>query len=117
MQPLLEKDPESLNIVDEEGVTARWYALGYLDGLALLLKQPSINVNHRTRLGFGDAQESPPFNALDDGLGPYEICSLLVKHPDTNLSGANDNYGTPLMSAIRGDQEELVRDILERGWL
>ncbi|KAL4881838.1 ankyrin repeat-containing domain protein [Aspergillus karnatakaensis] len=114
MQLLLKKDPEGLNLLDENGLNALWYAISYAEGLALLLEQPLIEFRH---CNLGQGRESPVFHALNSGYGPYDICSLLAKHPATHLSEVNEDGQTALMVACRGDeeQEQLVRDILDRG--
>ncbi|KAL3471734.1 ankyrin repeat-containing domain protein [Aspergillus californicus] len=117
MQLLLQKDPDSLNIVDEHGYTALWWAVHahFADGLALLLEQPLINVKDRMA-NYEGIQETPLICALNNGLGPYGICSLLAKHPDTDLSEVNEEDGeNPLMLAIRGDQEDLACHFIDCG--
>jgi hypothetical protein len=51
MRLLLAKNPGSLNMAENRGATALWHAVfaSNVDGLTLLLKQPSIDVNHRLR--------------------------------------------------------------------
>jgi ankyrin repeat protein len=123
MRLLLVKDPGSLNMADNRGATALWHAVfaSNVDGLTLLLKQPSIDVNHRLRDEPSEWYDdeyikvTPLIWALGSGLGDYEIISPLVKHLDIDLTCLDGEGRNPLMLAILGVREDsLVRDILER---
>jgi ankyrin repeat protein len=119
MQLLLERDPDSVNMVDDEGATALWYAVRSekTDAIALLLEQPSINVNHRMTFGEGwdEHQETPLIYAIHHGFGEYDVISLLIKHPDTDLTFPDDDGTLPIHLAIRAERTEIVQDMLERG--
>jgi ankyrin repeat protein len=119
MQLLLERDPDSVNMVDDEGATALWYAVrsGKIDAIALLLKQPSINVNHRMTFGSGwdENKETPLIYAIHGGFGEYDVISLLIKHPDTDLTFPDDTGTPPIHLAIRAERTDIVQDMLERG--
>ncbi|KAL2823962.1 ankyrin repeat-containing domain protein [Aspergillus pseudoustus] len=121
MQLVLEKDPGGLNLVDENGATALWYAVyaGEAPAIALLLEQPTIDVNHQVTVGEGrDAHQiTPLLHALWNGLGEYDTVSLLIKHPETDLTVPDMNGETAIHMAIRQEREDLVRDILECGRL
>ena len=67
MQLLLEKDPDSLNVTDDQGANALWYAVftNNVEGLVLLLQQPSVDVNCCLRVD----PETPLVYALHGGSG------------------------------------------------
>jgi ankyrin repeat protein len=123
MHLLLVKDPGSLNMAENRGATALWHAVfsSNVDGLTLLLKQPSIDVNHRLSdepsEWYDDEyiEVTPLIWALGSGLGDYEIISPLVKHLDIDLTCLDGEGRNPLMLSILGVREDsLVRDTLER---
>ncbi|KAL3447433.1 ankyrin repeat-containing domain protein [Aspergillus insuetus] len=89
MQLLLKRDPHSVNMVDDEGATALWYAVRSekIDAIALLLEQPSIN---------------------------YDVISLLITHPDTDLTFPDDTGSPPIHLAICAERTDIVQDMLER---
>ncbi|KAL4861962.1 hypothetical protein BDV12DRAFT_190739 [Aspergillus spectabilis] len=121
MQRLLEKDPEGLNMVDDVGATALWYAIygKNVPATALLLEQPSIDVNHQLTKGEGrDAYQVTPFmHALWHGWGRYDIISLFIKHPATDLTFLDSRGETAIHLAIQEKREDVVRDLLECGRL
>ncbi|KAL2860832.1 ankyrin repeat domain-containing protein [Aspergillus lucknowensis] len=121
MQRLLEKDPGGLNMKNRYGVTALWCAVfgESAAATALLLEQPSVEVNPQMTEGRGrDAYQTTPFtHALRHGRGRYDVISLFVKHPETDLTFP-DSFGvTAIHLAIGEDREDLVRDLLECGRL
>ncbi|KAL3428992.1 ankyrin repeat-containing domain protein [Aspergillus tetrazonus] len=121
MQRLLEKDPEGLNMVDGVGATALWYAVygKNVPATALLLEQPSVDVNHQLTEGEGrDAYQVTPFmHALWHGWGRYDIISLFIKHPATDLTFLDSTGQTAIHLAIQEEREDIVRDLLECGRL
>jgi ankyrin repeat protein len=107
-------------MADNEGATALWHAMGagHVKGIALLLEQPSIDVNHRMVVKddyYSGIEVTPIISVLNGGLGPYDVVSLLVNHPAIDLTCVDGDGRNPLMLASQGNREDsLVRDILER---
>jgi ankyrin repeat protein len=121
---LLANHPGCVNMPDNNKEAALWRAVaaGNINTIASLLKQPSINVNHRILVEDSrweyhhpECEVTPLIQALNGGSGPYEVLSLLIQHPDIDLACV-DGYGrNPLMLAVRGERKDnLVSDILER---
>jgi ankyrin repeat protein len=106
-------------MVDDEGATALWYAVRSekTDAISLLLEQPSINVNHCMTFGEGwdEHQETPLIYAIHHGFGEYDVISLLIKHPDTDLTFPDEDGTLPIHFAIRAERTEIVQNMLERG--
>ncbi|KAL6230235.1 hypothetical protein BDW75DRAFT_248859 [Aspergillus navahoensis] len=121
MRLLLTKDPDGLNMVDKCGSTPLWYAVraNNAPAIALLLEQPSIDVNHQLTKGEGrDAyQITPLLHALWGGRGKYDVVSLLIKHPETDLTFPDQIGQTAIHLAISEGREDLVQDLLECGRL
>ncbi|KAL3486231.1 ankyrin repeat-containing domain protein [Aspergillus germanicus] len=121
MQQLLEKDPGGLNMVDGNGATALWYAVygKNAPATALLLEQPGVDVNHElTEDEDLDAYQVTPFmHALWHGQGQYDIISLFIKHPATDLTFQDPGGQTAIHLAIQEKREDIVRDMLECGRL
>ncbi|KAL2839893.1 ankyrin repeat-containing domain protein [Aspergillus pseudodeflectus] len=121
MQRLLDKDPGGINMTSQHGATALWYAVSgkSAPATALLLEQPSIDVNHQLTEGEGrDAYQTTPFtHALWHGWGEYDIISLFIKHPETDLTFPDSRGETAIHLAIEKKREDLVRDMLECGRL
>ncbi|KAL4976282.1 ankyrin repeat-containing domain protein [Aspergillus desertorum] len=86
MQLLLERDPDSVNMVDDEGATALC---------------PPSTVNHRMNFGSGsDEHHETPLI--------YAITGALATFPD-------DTGSPPIHLAIRAERTDIVQDMLERG--
>ncbi|KAL4820369.1 ankyrin repeat-containing domain protein [Aspergillus spinulosporus] len=121
MKLLLEKDPGGLNKIDKYWATALWYAVygRHAPAVALLLEQPSIDVNHPVTVGEGEDvhQITPLLHALWNGRGEYDIVSLLIKHPETDLTFPNEYGDTAIHLAVQNKREDIVRDMLECGRL
>jgi ankyrin repeat protein len=121
MKLLLEKDPAGLNIANNHGLTPLWSAVLTKNtaAISLLLEQPNIRVNHEMTEGEdNDAHQITPFvYALWHGWGDYDVVSLLIKHPETDLAFPDASGMTPIHLAIDQGRENLVRDMLETGRL
>jgi ankyrin repeat protein len=119
MQLLLEKDPDGLNIVNEDGETVLWYAVygAKAPAIAFLLDLPSVDANHQVNTNvWDDSQITPLMHALD--RREYDVASLLIKHPKTDLTFPDHYTGeTAIHLAINKGRENLVRDMLECGRL
>ncbi|KAL2814002.1 ankyrin repeat-containing domain protein [Aspergillus granulosus] len=102
---LLEKDPAGLNISDDNGSTALFYALDsdFDDGVDLLLAQPSIDVNCTRGSRY---PETPLLRAID--MGSCDVAKALIRHPSIDVNWKSEHVNPALVKAISQFERELA---------